>query len=172
MTRPKPKIPDDPKAVFTQAFKNLDGIAGLTAWGKSHRTLFYGYYAKMINASSPVQVDVNNNLNVRIESDKTRAALEAAFARIVDARGTGDKAGVVIDARANRETVPQLSQTEAEPLLSPAAEQTAAQAEQHQPDDVVKLKPFHPGAPPRELSSTEKYIEWIANKRDQWSNNT
>jgi hypothetical protein len=83
MTKPKSPEPVDPKAAVTEVFKRLGGIQAMTAWGRTHKTLFYSLYCKLFNAPA-----VQANVNVRVESDATAAqlALENALTRMIAAR--------------------------------------------------------------------------------------
>ncbi len=78
----KPADPIDPRLAVAEVFKRLDGIMGMTSWAKTHRTLFYGLYAKLI--SQPL---VQTNINVKFEDgEAARAKLQDAFMRLYDAR--------------------------------------------------------------------------------------
>jgi hypothetical protein len=102
MTKPKTPEPVDPKLAFIEVFKRTGGIAGMTSWAKTHRTLFYSLFGKLI--SQPL-VQTNITATVKVESeDQLRASLEHALHRIIDARA-GEQASVIIDARANRNAV-------------------------------------------------------------------
>src|ERR1700680_4715321 len=118
MTKKLDTLPPDPKAAFAKVFANLDGIKGMTAWGRTHRTLFYTLYSKLI--SQPAQ-QTNVNVNVHHTNEDPRKSLEQAFLRVIAARKAGGAdpavivdgervydaaphgAAVVVDARANRE---------------------------------------------------------------------
>jgi hypothetical protein len=83
----KPKIPDpvDPKAVVTEVFRRTGGIKGMTAWSKSHKTLFYNLYSRLIS-QPPVVVDART-VNVN-EAERAGLAqtLTDSLARIIKGR--------------------------------------------------------------------------------------
>jgi hypothetical protein len=160
MTKPEPV---DPKAAFIEVFNRVGGIAGMTSWARTHRTLFYSLFGKLI--SQPV-VQTNISTTVKINDDQLRATLTHAFARIVDAR-SGEQASVVIDARANRNVVgkPQPQTIDGSPP-SPAPSPA--------PDNIVPLRsvtrvgPSVPGldagvaldGADDGLSTTERFLLW------------
>src|SRR6476660_4972610 len=91
MTKPDPI---DPKTAFAEVFKRLDGIKGMTSWAKTHRTLFYGLFAKLI--SQPL---VQNNVNVKIadrDGEAARRELEATIMRMIEDRTSGLEHGTLI----------------------------------------------------------------------------
>jgi hypothetical protein len=88
--REKQPDPIDPKTAFAEVFKRLDGIKGMTSWAKTHRTLFYGLFAKLI--SQPL---VQTNVNVKIadrDGEEARRKLEDAFMRLIETRNMDDGA--------------------------------------------------------------------------------
>jgi hypothetical protein len=119
----------------------------MTAWGRTHRTLFYTLYSKLI--SQPAQ-QTNVNVNVHHTNEDPRKSLEQAFLRVIAARKAGGAdpavivdgervydaaphgAAVVVDARANRELPAPASK--AAPRIDDAPPQPAA------PANVVPLR--------------------------------
>ncbi|SHK94244.1 hypothetical protein [Bradyrhizobium lablabi] len=180
MTKPKTPEPVDPKLAFLEVFKRTGGIAGMTTWAKTHRTLFYSLFGKLI--SQPlVQTNINNT--IKVDEVQARAALAHAFHRIIDSREL-DKGAVYVDGERVYEdgqapvTIehaprPDLAQPPS-PAPSPADIDPAQPSAAPQPDNVVNIdrKPFHPAArppqaAPRELTSTELFYEYRG--RDPWS---
>lgn len=185
MTKPKTPDPVDPKLAFLEVFKRTGGIAGMTTWARTHRTVFYSLFGKLI--SQPV-VQTNINNTVKFDEVQARAALAHAFHRIIDAKGK-DTGAVYVDGERVYEdgqapvTIEHAPQTIDGSPPSPAfakatadkpAPDPAQQSAASQPDNVVTLKPFHPAArppqaAPREPTSTELFYEWSASRRDPWS---
>jgi hypothetical protein len=126
MTKPKTDI--DPKAAVAEVFKRTGGIAGMTSWAKTHKTLFYNLYAKLI--SQPL---VQNNVAVSVNADgeAARRKLETALMRLIDARkaSVGDPA-VYINGERLRDDGVTIEQS---PMLTHAADPRPAT-----PDAVVE----------------------------------
>jgi hypothetical protein len=91
MTKPDPI---DPKTAFAEVFKRTGGIAGMTSWAKTHRTLFYGLFAKLI--SQPL-VQNNVAVNVNADGEAARRQLETAFMRVIEARKHDGDPAVYVD---------------------------------------------------------------------------
>jgi hypothetical protein len=174
MTKPKIPEPTDPKKIFIEVFKKTGGLDGMVTWSRTHRTLFYSLFGKMIN-QPVVQVDLNNN--VKVDEVQLRASLEHAFHRLIEAQkaSVGDPAAYV-----NNERVIDHEPQSAAPS-SPAAEQPSAA-----PDSIaanaVPLRsvarssgPSVPGlyagvaldAADDGLSTTEKFLRWDGHGREK-----
>jgi hypothetical protein len=88
----------DPRAIAMDLFRRLDGMAGMTKWGKTHRSQAYQLIAKLM--AQPI---INNN-NVQVTVDRgegdARQKLEDAVMRIISARklSIGDPA-VYVDGK-------------------------------------------------------------------------
>jgi hypothetical protein len=84
MTKPKPDI-TDPRTLAIESLKRLGGIEGFVNWGKTHRTLYYNLYAKLM--AQPVVTNfttIKNNVN--IDGEAARRQLETAFLSAIQAR--------------------------------------------------------------------------------------
>jgi hypothetical protein len=55
----EPPIPTEAKHAFKLAFDGIGGTPKLVAWARTHRTLFYTLYAKLVSQPSPTQVNVS-----------------------------------------------------------------------------------------------------------------
>jgi hypothetical protein len=83
MTKPKPDI-TDPRTLAIESLKRLGGIEGFVSWAKSHRTLYYNLYAKLM--AQPQVVNNVNVANIAVEDQSARRKLEDAFLRLIEAR--------------------------------------------------------------------------------------
>src|SRR5437763_2558140 len=85
MTKPKPDI-TDPRTLAVESLKRLGGIEGFVKWGKSHRTLYYALYAKLM--AQPATTTFNNNkVTIKVEDgNDAKRRLETAYLNIINAR--------------------------------------------------------------------------------------
>jgi hypothetical protein len=98
MSRPKADNMD-PRAIAMDLFKRLDGMAGMTKWGKTHRSLAYQLIAKLM--AQPLVTNNVNIANITHDDGSARRKLEDAFMRIIAANkaSVGDPAVYVNDMR-------------------------------------------------------------------------
>ncbi|SHL15003.1 hypothetical protein SAMN05444321_1916 [Bradyrhizobium lablabi] len=187
------KLPDltDMREIAIEVQKRIGGIAEMVKWAKSHRTLWYQLYPKLL--AQPPQTNVQVNI-ANVNGEQARKSLQDAFMRVIASQkaSVGDPAvyvdgqrvidGKIID---NEPPSPAASHDARDPALRDSAQQSAAPHDSKaapatqpatQPDNVVNIdrKPFHPAArppqaAPREPTSTELYLEWSASRRDPWS---
>jgi len=169
----------DPKTAFAEVFKRLAGIKGMTAWARTHRTLFYGLFAKLI--SQPL---VQTNVNVNIDrGEEARMKLQDAFRRLIDARdkdtGVVTVDGLVIDGE-TQPPVPRLPTPDAnESLVGVVDPRPATVGARPPPPDPAPpaaltpeqareraMAPSYPQPVSGEPSTTQKYLDWAATRRD------
>jgi hypothetical protein len=100
MSKPKPDI-TDPRTLAIESLKRLGGIEGFVSWAKTHRTLYYSLYAKLM-----AQPLVQNNVTVNVRDDgEARQKLQDAFYRIIDERQKGEEPAVYVDGERLRDPV-------------------------------------------------------------------
>jgi len=183
MTKPDPI---DPKTAFAEVFKRLDGIKGMTSWAKTHRTLFYGLFAKLI--SQPL---VQNNVNVKIadrDGEAARRELEATIMRMIEDRTSGLEHGTVIHGgeviyRDPQPPVPRPpllgtrvvdhqprvdAPVTADPRPQPAATTPPPAADVSRPaaDDTTPPSTPQPSQPiNNKPNTTQLFYEWAGNSR-------
>jgi hypothetical protein len=169
MTKPKTDI--DPRAIAADFFRKLGGMDGMTKWGKTHRSLAYQLIAKLL-----AQPLVQNSVTVNVKDDgEARAKLEDAFMRVIDARAISrhDPAVYVDDVRLVDGQLQQIEHQPAEPR--PANVVDVDTSPDPRPAPVVAPpQPPTVVAPPQpifnEPSTTARYLEWAAGRRDPWRN--
>jgi hypothetical protein len=157
----------DPRAIAADFFKRLGGMAGMTKWGKTHRSLAYQLIAKLM---AQPQV-VNNNVNVITERDgeSARRKLEDFMMRQINARGLATGAVYVNDMLINPDYIEHEPQA-AGPRPVTADESPVTADPRPQPPASA---PRPPAAAPvniatGEPSTTAKYLEWSNNSSSQW----
>jgi hypothetical protein len=92
-----PVLPIEAKQAFKLAFEGIGGVPKLITWARSHRTLFYQAYAKLLAHQTPAALtQVNVNLHDR---DDAASALRDAFARVLATRAKEDVSDHPIDCR-------------------------------------------------------------------------
>jgi hypothetical protein len=73
----------DPRTLAIESLERLGGIEGFVSWGKTHRTLFYNLYAKLM--AQPL-VQHNVAVNVINDGEAARRKLEDAFLHLIESR--------------------------------------------------------------------------------------
>jgi hypothetical protein len=85
MTKPKPDI-TDPRTLAIESLKRLGGIEGFVSWAKSHRTLYYNLYAKLMAQPLVQNNNTINNVSIEAAGEDARRKLETAFIGLIEAR--------------------------------------------------------------------------------------
>jgi hypothetical protein len=114
--------PMEARAAFRLAFMGIGGVPKLIAWAKTHRTLFYQTYAKLI----PLQIA--GEVTAKVEVDVAGVALEKILTRLIAQRRAEEAAAVVtVDVTPDYPDRAMLASPSSEPVASPPAEQQLQQ---------------------------------------------
>lgn len=152
-------LPPEARVAFQLAFQGMGGVKALTTWGRTHRTLYYQMYAKLI----PLILQADVETTVKFDAEEARAALSAALMRVIEIRKTaeappGTAAGnLVTDATYTRRDA------EPEPAVTPS--QPPAPAPQSANNIVPLHKPPVATEPPSvapistEPTTTQKFLD-------------
>jgi hypothetical protein len=180
----------DPRTIAMDLFRRLDGMAGMTKWGKTHRSLAYQLIAKLM--AQPQVVTNVNVANVAVDGEAARRKLEDAFIRLIESQraSVGDPA-VYVDGERLIEHDPRLATADPQPATddsrdvnprvqyrreAAARQREAADARRDAADASPKAEVAQPfniatESTAREPSTTELYLEWAASHRDPWRGN-